>query len=188
MPYTESETFSKQEYSTKPLPAGEYEDCTFQGCNFSGSLIKNIKFNDCQFTDCNLSQARLSGVALRTVHFKNCQLMNLSFEYADDFGLALTFDHCLLDSASFFKKKLKGVRFTNCRLKLVDFIETDLTSAIFDNCDLDAARFDRTILEKASLSSSYNYIIDPAINRIKKARFSLQGLPGLLVQHDIVVE
>jgi fluoroquinolone resistance protein len=47
--------------------------------------------------------------------------------------------------------------------------------------------FDHTILEKADLRSSYNYSFDPEINRIKKAMFSLQGIPGLLNKYDIEI-
>jgi hypothetical protein len=43
-------------------------------------------------------------------------------------------------------------------------------------------------LEQADLSTSYGFIIDPENNRMKKARFSLSGLAGLLVKYGIVVE
>ncbi|MEI6884575.1 MAG: hypothetical protein WCO02_08810 [Bacteroidota bacterium] len=36
--------------------------------------------------------------------------------------------------------------------------------------------------------SSFNYSIDPGMNRMKKAKFSLAGLVGLLDQYDIEVE
>ena len=58
--------------------------------------------------------------------------------------------------------------------------ETDLTSATFDNCDLTQAVFDNTILEKADFRTSFNYSIDTEINRIKKAKFSIWGISGLL--------
>jgi len=63
-----------------------------------------------------------------------------------------------------------------------------LTSSVFDNCNLLQAVFDRTILEKADLRNSYNYSIDPEINRIKKARFSILGISGLLDKYDIDIE
>jgi fluoroquinolone resistance protein len=69
----------------------------------------------------------------------------------------------------------------------IDLTESDLTSAVFDNCDLKAT-FDHTILEKADLRNSYNCTFDPENNRIKKAKFSLEGLAGLLGKYDIEVE
>jgi len=35
-------------------------------------------------------------------------------------------------------------------------------------------------LEKADLSTSFNYSIDPTSNKIKKAKFSQSGISGLL--------
>jgi uncharacterized protein YjbI with pentapeptide repeats len=69
-----------------------------------------------------------------------------------------------------------------------DFTDSDLTSAVFDNCDLAHTVFYNTILEKGDLRTSYNYFIDPEINRIKKARFSISGVPGLLEKYDIEIE
>ena len=69
-----------------------------------------------------------------------------------------------------------------------DFSESDLTSSIFDNCDLTQAIFDNTILEKVDFRTSYNYSIDPEINRIKKSRFSILGISGLLDKYDIEIE
>ena len=38
------------------------------------------------------------------------------------------------------------------------------------------------------MRTAYNYAIQPDSNRIKKARFSLQGVRGLLEKYDIVIE
>jgi uncharacterized protein YjbI with pentapeptide repeats len=73
-------------------------------------------------------------------------------------------------------------------LQDVDFAEADLTAAVFDNCNLIQAIFDRTILEKADLLTSYNYFIDPETNNIKKAKFSIDGVIGLLAKYDITIE
>jgi fluoroquinolone resistance protein len=59
---------------------------------------------------------------------------------------------------------------------------------VFDNCDLTRATFDRSVLEKADFRTSYNYSIDPENNKIKKAKFSLLGVSGLLDKYDIAIE
>ena len=69
-----------------------------------------------------------------------------------------------------------------------DFTEADLTNSVFDNCDLAGAKFEKTILEKADLRTSHNYSIDPEINKIKKAKFSVHGITGLLDKYDIEIE
>jgi hypothetical protein len=50
------------------------------------------------------------------------------------------------------------------------------------------ANFDSTNLEKVDLRTAFNYSISPERNRIKKAKFSSQGLVGLLQHHDIIIE
>ena len=76
----------------------------------------------------------------------------------------------------------------NSQLVGVDFTEADLYSVVFDNCDLQNAIFEHTKLEKADFSTSYNYSFDPEINNIKGAKFSLQGVVGLLEKYGIVIE
>jgi uncharacterized protein YjbI with pentapeptide repeats len=94
----------------------------------------------------------------------------------------------MLNLSSFYQLKLKAIRFVNCQLHEVDFAESDVSQAVFQNCDLAGAIFEFTNLEKADLSTASNYSIHPESNRIKKAKFSMQDLPGLLQQYDIVIK
>jgi hypothetical protein len=50
------------------------------------------------------------------------------------------------------------------------------------------AIFSQTNLEKADFTTAFNYQIDPEQNRMKKARFSPEGIAGLLVKYKIVIE
>jgi len=95
------------------------------------------------------------------------------------------FESCILDNAIFFKKKNKKAVFKDCSMIETDFTEADLSDAKFENCNLHRAFFERTILKSADFSTAYNFIIDPDNNDIKKAKFSAQGLPGLLAKYDI---
>jgi uncharacterized protein YjbI with pentapeptide repeats len=70
----------------------------------------------------------------------------------------------------------------------VDFTDCDLTQSAFDNCDLAKAKFENTNLEKADFRTAYNYALDPEINKVKKAQFSLPGVVGLLSKYDIVIK
>ncbi|MDB5274371.1 MAG: putative low-complexity protein, partial [Chitinophagaceae bacterium] len=63
-----------------------------------------------------------------------------------------------------------------------------LSQALFDHADLLDAVFNGTQLEKADFVTAVNYTIDPELNNIKKAKFSLHGLPGLLAKYGISVE
>ena len=83
---------------------------------------------------------------------------------------------------------MKKTPFQRCSLKAVDFTEADLTEIKFIDCNLVDALFDRSVLEKSDFTSALNYRIDPNNNQIKKAKFSLEGLPGLLSAYQIEIK
>ena len=102
--------------------------------------------------------------------------------------MSFRFEGCILSYASFYKLKLKNTHFVDCKLEQVEFVETDLSNSVFQHCDLSLAVFERTLLEGADLRTAYNFSIDPENNRIKKAKFSMQNIVGLLDKHGILVE
>lgn len=182
--YTHNKTFDR----TDTLAKGEYENCIFNSCNFSDQDFSHYKFIDCTFNSCNLSLAKLNNTAFREVKFKDCKMLGLRFDTCYEFGLSFSFEGCQLNHSSFYKTKIKNTFFKNSQIQETDFAEADLTGATFDNCNLLQAIFDHTILEKYGLRTSYNYSIDPETNRIKKAKFSISGVSGLLGKYDIVIE
>jgi uncharacterized protein YjbI with pentapeptide repeats len=94
----------------------------------------------------------------------------------------------MLNLSSFYKRNIKKTLFKDCSLQEVDFSESDLSHSTFDNCDLSMATFDNSNLEKVDFRAAFNYNISPERNRIKKAKFSSQGLAGLLLHYDIIIE
>jgi len=169
------------------LPPGEYELCVFNSCDFYNADLSGYKFIECEFRDCNLSLAKISNVIFRDIKFRDCKMLGMMFNNCNSFGFSAGFENCNLNHASFYQRKMKGFIFRNTNLTEVDFTESDLTQAMFDGCDFTGAIFDRTNLEKADFQSSFNYFIDPQNNKIKKAKFSLRGIPGLLIQYDIEI-
>jgi uncharacterized protein YjbI with pentapeptide repeats len=99
----------------------------------------------------------------------------------------MKFMDCSLDLSSFYKLQLKSTLFQNCSLKEVDFTETNLTKAKFKECDLLGAIFDNCNLEHTNFQTAINYSFDPERNRIKKAKFSYDGIGGLLDKYDIII-
>jgi len=69
-----------------------------------------------------------------------------------------------------------------------DFTEADLTNAVFENCDLKGAVFENTMLEKADFRTAFNYAINPEINKIRKAKFSMPAVMRLLDKYDILID
>ena len=186
--YISEQSFVNIDFTQKPLPMGEYETCTFVNCNFFSADLSNIEFSECVFQTCNLSSANLTQTALRDVRFKDCKLVGVHFEDCNDFLFAVSFDDCVLKLASFYKLSLKKTQFKHCRLQEVDFTQADVSGSVFEGCDLLQAIFDNTVVEKVDFRTAFNYSLDPERNPIKKAKFSREGIVGLLDKYDIEIQ
>jgi uncharacterized protein YjbI with pentapeptide repeats len=183
-----NKTYDKINFKENCLKKGEYESCAFNSCDFSNADLSEIKFLGCSFTSCNLSLVKLRDTSLRDIVFKGCKMLGLHFDACNKFGLSFRIETCPLNHSIFYKVKIRETTFINSQLNETDFTESDLTGSVFDNCDLTGATFEQTIIEKADFRTSYNYSIDPEINRIKKAKFSLPGVVGLLNKYDIQID
>ena len=181
-------TFEKVVYIGQRINNREFEDCIFKNCDFSNSDFSNTTFMDCEFIDCNLSMAQLVEASLKTVDFKNCKLLGIQFHSCTDFLFSVSFLECVLDYCSFANKKMPKTKFNSCSMKEVSFIGTNLTQSVFENCNLDNAIFNDTQLAGVDFTTAYNFKIDPEFNPMKKAKFSTQGIVGLLEKYDIKIE
>lgn len=188
MNYYTEKIFSKSDILVQPLSTGEYENCQFDHCDFSNQDLSNCKFIDCVFSNCNLSLANLTNTALQNVQFTDSKLSGVQFDTFNPFALSVSFKKCIIHHATFFQSKLSKTLFEQSDLTGTDFTAADLTAAIFDHCNLAQVIFERTILDKANLTTAFHFLIDPVTNSLKKTRFSMDGLPGLLSQYNIVIE
>lgn len=130
---------------------------------------------------------KVRGTALREIIFADCKILGVRFDECNAFGFSAQFVRNQLDHASFFQLKMNGTIFSHCRLRETDFTETELNGAVFEACDLEGAVFDHTQLQKADFRSAHGFVIDPETNDIRKAKFSPQGLIGLLHKYGIEV-
>lgn len=170
-------------------PAEErVENTLFLCCDFSAADLSGLHLEDCVFEDCRLSGACINGTAFNGVHFKRCALAGLNFYEAYRLVMAMAFEECALDFCSFQELSLKKTVFKNCSLRSAVFTGADLSAAVFDRCDLSRALFHKTRLDKADLSSSYNFVIDPDDNSLKKTSFSSLNLAGLLEKYDLDIK
>ena len=187
MEYIEDKSFEGTDFTVHGIEPGNYENCKFINCNFSEVNLSGINFLDCYFDGCNMGMAKLGKTGFRNIQFTGCKLLGLHFDHCNTIGLEMQFDNCILNLSSFYQLKLKCIVFKNSILHEVDLAAADLSNAVFDNCDLKGAMFESTIIEHADFRTAYNYSIDPAKNKIKKAKFSMAGLIGLLDKYDIVI-
>jgi uncharacterized protein YjbI with pentapeptide repeats len=114
-------------------------------------------------------------------------MLGMRFDQCNEFGLSFSFDQCQLNHCSFTGTKIKKTLFRNCQLQEADFTGCDLTSSILEHCDLTRATFESAVLEKADFTQAFNYSIDPEVNRMKGARFSREGISGLLDKYGIEI-
>jgi fluoroquinolone resistance protein len=181
-------TFTRKDFTKVPLPLGEYDSCIFSSCNFTGSDLSGIRLIDCTFESCDLSLVRLTGTILNAVRFTGCKMLGLLFETCNQNGFSPVFENCNLSHSSFSRTSMKKAEMNNLILHETDLTGCDLSGARFENCDFAGAVFDRTNLENSDFRSSLNYTINPEKNRIRRARFSLTGLPGLLAAYNIEID
>lgn len=185
--FTEDKDFERITFSHDLIPPGSYENCTFDKCILSNLELSNRSFIDCEFKNCDLSLVKLINTSFVDTTFTACKIVGLHFEDCNTIGLTIVFKDCQLDLSSFYKLNLRDIVFSGCSLKEVDFTESNLSKQIFDRCDLSGAIFDNTILEKTDFRTSQNYSIDPENNRIRKAKFSIGDITGLLDKYDIEI-
>jgi fluoroquinolone resistance protein len=185
--YITDQLFEKTDYTVTRLPDADFEGCKFANCTFSGINLSGFNFTECVFEGCNLSTAKIIDTTFNDITFKDCKMLGLHFETANAFLFTVHFQDCVLDLSSFYKRNMKKFVFNRCSLREADFIETNLTEAVFTGCDLYQAKFENTILEKADLSKAFNYSIDPTINKLRMARFSLPDALRLLDKYEIII-
>ncbi len=186
--YTVDKTFEKTDFTQTPQAAGDYENCRFVHCNFPNADLSKVHFTDCEFSFCNLGMAKLAKTAFHNIRFIDCKLLGLHFQDCDTFLLSFHFENCDLKLASFYELQLTKTNFKNCKLHEVDFAEANLSHSVFENCDFTGAIFENTNLEKCDFTTSYNYSINPELNKIRKAKFSLPAVIGLLHKYDIEIK
>ncbi|MEQ8583250.1 MAG: pentapeptide repeat-containing protein [Marinoscillum sp.] len=183
--YFEEQVFNGVNFTEQRLDKGEYNLCRFVNCSFSGVDLSYLVFSECVFENCDLSNARMNSSSWKEVQFNECKLLGLIFSDCNPFLIAMNFRGCQLNFSSFYQLNLKGSKFEQCSLHEVDFTETNLTGASFYQSDLSGAIFENTILEKSDFRSAQNYALDPELNKLKKAKFSMPEVVGLLHKLDI---
>lgn len=185
--YYVNQVFEKDEVLTIATVETQFDACVFKNLDFTTTNFLGCDFTNCTFDNCNFSMVKFGPIGLDKVFFLNCKMIGADFTHAKDFLFAANFTNCILDYAAFMKKKNRKCHFNNCSLKGADFSEADLTGAQFERCNLSAAVFMRSILNGANFVSSFNFTIDPEKNMLRKAKFTADGLVGLLTNYGIIV-
>ena len=183
---TYTETFHNIDFTEQPNDRLQYEDCLFVNCVFA--TLADTDFIECTFLNCNLSNVRFNFCGLQNAEFTDCKLIGADFSPTKDFLFAVHFKNCFMDYTSFDRKKMNKSSFDNCKIHGANFTQADLSKSSVSNCDLHESIFAGTDLSGIDFTSSRNFLIDPNVNILKKAKFSRQDLTGLLYRLDIIIE
>src|SRR5690606_15544328 len=186
--YIENQEFRGIDFRHKILVDGEYEGCYFIDCIFSGKDLTGAGFAECEFENCDLSNAFGKNISMRDVIFRNCKILGFRFDQCNPFLLSFSFEDCILNFTSFYRLKIKGTKFVNCKLQNEDFTESDLSLSVFNKCELTGSVFQNSDLNSVNFENSYNFEIDPEINKLKGAVFSKNSLAGLLTKHQLRIK
>lgn len=184
----QDKTFSQIDYTEKQLKNREFINCEFVSCDFSKSDLSHNDFVDCKFKQCNFSLTVVVGTGFRDVTFDGCKILGIDFSKCNKFLFSFQFEKSHLDYSTFYGTKLRKTKFIDCSLKQTDFEEADLTASVFQNCDLSGTSFVRSVLEKTDFRSARNFSLDPAVNKVKQAKFSALNLSGLLHHFNLDID
>ena len=80
---------------------------------------------------------------------------------------------------------LKNTNLKDCEIIECEFSKCNLMGANFESSDLKNSRFQNCNLNFTSFKNAKNYSINPNENNVKKAKFSLPEIIGLLDIFDL---
>ena len=186
------EDFQDLNLDGNTLYEDEFTSCKFINCSFLETVFERCRFANSIFRDCDLSLSKITGSVFVDTSFEETKIIGVNWAQADwtenPIGTPIKFYKSALNHSTFIGLKLKGLEVLNCTAVNVDFREADFSQADFSGSDLSDSLFLHTNLAGADLSQARNYSINPGLNNIKKARFSLPEAMSLLYNMDIILD
>ena len=169
------------------LTSKSFYECTFLNCDFSGTDLSGSLLSDCKFKNCNFSLVVLIESKLQEVSFEDCKIMGADFTQISKLMINMGFRNSQINDCNFSSLDLQNTKYINCRITQSDFFETNLREADFTGSDLENSIFEQTDLRDADFKLAKNYRINPMINKIKGAEFSMPEAVRLLDSFEIKI-
>lgn len=167
--------------------SAEYYNCRFSSCDFSHLSLFDIYFENCVFDNCDFTLVQFK-CALRDVVFTNSKLIGTNFSELNKCSGGIDFIGSCLDYAAFTTTTIKKTRFEDCKITEAAFNQTILTGSVFKNCELTDTSFAGANLERVDFTTAFNYTINPNTCKLKKTKFSVPEIKGLVAHLDIIIE
>jgi fluoroquinolone resistance protein len=162
-----------------------FESCRFEGLHWSIVDLRGARFIDCTFVACDLSNAQVIQAVFNGVSFSKCKLLGVRWDTCSTALFQVTFDRCAMRDATFHGVHGDDFSLAQCDLSGCDFSDASFRKADFSGTTLRDAIFDVTDLRGANFTDAQAFVIPPARNRLKGARFNADNLAGLLTDHDL---
>ena len=178
----------KENNSKEIIDLDKISNIHFYWVNLSWINFSWKTFNDCIFEKCNLSNIELKDTTFNSIEFNNSKIMWLKFVDINHFLSNFEFNDCNISLSSFYWLNLKNTNFNDCEIKETDFNNSNLENVNFNYCDLEKSIFANCNLKKTNFVWSYNFSIDPTINKLNKTKFSRENCVWLLSNLDIIIE
>jgi fluoroquinolone resistance protein len=189
-PEYQDQTYQRLQQPKTQIQYKTFHNCTFSHCNFAETIWQECHFYECLFQNCDLSLVQFKNSAFVSTLFDQSKVIGVNWTDVAWGGMSprkIDFEGCNISYSTFIHLKLPAIRIKNCIAHDADFAEADLTGADCTGTDFAEARFLHTNLTKANFVGARNYAIAPAINTIKKAKFSLPEAVSILRLMEIVL-
>jgi uncharacterized protein YjbI with pentapeptide repeats len=130
----------------------------------------------------------VANCSFQNIIFNSCKILGVDFSKVNQFLLSFEFNRCILNLSNFSGLKIKKTKFVQCTIEETYFEDIDLSESDFSESNLLNSKFVNANLTKANFVGAVNYMIDPRLNKIAKARFSIAEAINLLKAFDITIE
>lgn len=180
------EKFSKLALTQESIKEIEFEQCQFIDCSFIDCHIEQSHFYNTKFFNSSLSAVLPIDSRFIDVSFSNSKVIGIDWTRSQSIQ-NLSFINSQINYSNFRQLEIPNSIIVSCEAKEVDFNETNLSSSDLHDTDFDQSIFHKTNLTKCNFLGAKNYFIDPRVNFIKKAQFSLPEALTLLQSFDISI-
>jgi uncharacterized protein YjbI with pentapeptide repeats len=185
----DQEQFQGENLDRQQLSQVLFYECAFSDCSFVETTFAQCRFVGCDFQDCDLSLFNPVGSIFSGVSFSSSKLVGVDWTHAawseTQIDTPLHFENCLLNHSTFYGLGLEQAKFSSCAARDVDFRECCLVRADFGGTALEKSLFSHTDLTGADLSRARNYAINPQVNILTGAKFSMPEALSLIYNLDI---
>lgn len=179
--------FHKIDFSEQVYQDIEFYQCHFRDCTLRNTTFWDCRFENCTFEGCDLSNATLEGSSFSEVAFSHSKVIGIQWQKSG-LSFRVSYQSCIMNYGSFFKRNLKQIKILDCQAKEVDFAECNLQKSDFTGTNLEKARFLQSDLREADFSGAQNYSIDLQQNKVKKAVFALPEALSLFQNFGIKIK